>query len=592
MAEVDGIVIQALRLLGCDLAEDVVSIRQFSVDNLVEAVSTCVRSIHPETPVPTRLSASMATKYRQASAIVDACKAIGYTGDLGYEAFLYGGESDMRKLLVFLVDKIPKEEQTTAGVVPYGNVFAREIQSAIESERERPWLPITFWQWRASRPHTITAIPSAFRSQRLSVPLTKDEASSAKIFPQQTSTAIGLAASIVEFNSSKLVCSRHNAASSEKDLGSRQSQMDNFKRNVAAALKDQVPADERRRQKPSIPEKPSTRTKPALPPRRNKDQASTDPASVTADVPSTPDLEVKLSEDEQVTLLQVEILAATEELKTVSDELKTFDVAVNKAEAAIRDGKEFLNSFENSVKTRKQVSLASVNGQLSTENLQKDIEALKSSQEDLHSQWMAKKEALLAELGTLRQQSRSQENSTERLKDDIRETKQSTSQLHAELTDRDDYLGLLRKEHQKIAKDTTRSSYTKRILEILANIKKQRLDIDKIIKDTRVIQKEINQLAGRLDRAFTETDELMFRDAKGDEFVRKAYKNVATFHESCASLIQAVEATGLIMREMKDLEDEVDNETKKSKEQNLERVKDDLKEIKAENSTLAKRLEL
>ena len=137
------------------------------------------------------------------------------------------------------------------------------------------------------------------------------------------------------------------------------------------------------------------------------------------------------------------------------------------------------------------------------------------------------------------------------------ETRQTVSHLHAELSERDDYVGLLRKEHQKITKDTaSRTSYTKRILEILANIKKQRLDIDKIIKDTRIIQKDINYLAGRLDRAFTETDELMFRDAKSDEFVRKAYKNVATFHESCATLIQAVEATGSIMREMKDLEDE------------------------------------
>lgn len=197
------------------------------------------------------------------------------------------------------------------------------------------------------------------------------------------------------------------------------------------------------------------------------------------------------------------------------------------------------------------------------------------------------------------------------MKEDIRETKQNISRLHAELNERDDYLTLLRKEHQKLTKDTTRASYTKRILEILANIKKQRLDIDKIIKDTRIIQKEINQLAGRLDRAFTETDELMFRDAKGDEFVRKAYKNVATFHESCAVLIQAVEATGVIMREMKDLEDEVrynftifrresvlsvvlfyqvDNELNKSKEQNVDRIKEDLRAIKAENEELSTRL--
>lgn len=56
-----------------------------------------------------------------------------------------------------------------------------------------------------------------------------------------------------------------------------------------------------------------------------------------------------------------------------------------------------------------------------------------------------------------------------------------------------------------------RLAYTKKILEITANIKKQNGEIESILKDTKVVQKEINILNGQVDRSFTLSDELIFR---------------------------------------------------------------------------------
>lgn len=52
-----------------------------------------------------------------------------------------------------------------------------------------------------------------------------------------------------------------------------------------------------------------------------------------------------------------------------------------------------------------------------------------------------------------------------------------------------------------------------------------------MLGDTKSVQKEINQLSGVLDRTFAVTDELIFRDAKRDENVRKSYKFLAALHE-------------------------------------------------------------
>lgn len=56
-----------------------------------------------------------------------------------------------------------------------------------------------------------------------------------------------------------------------------------------------------------------------------------------------------------------------------------------------------------------------------------------------------------------------------------------------------------------------RNSYTSRILEIIGNVKKQKADIDRILNDTRDLQKEINTISGQLDRQFTVTDDLLFK---------------------------------------------------------------------------------
>jgi hypothetical protein len=60
-------------------------------------------------------------------------------------------------------------------------------------------------------------------------------------------------------------------------------------------------------------------------------------------------------------------------------------------------------------------------------------------------------------------------------------------------------------------RDTNRSVYTQRIFEIVTSIKKQCGEIDRVLEDTRKLQKSINMLEGKLDRSFTIADELIFR---------------------------------------------------------------------------------
>lgn len=48
-------------------------------------------------------------------------------------------------------------------------------------------------------------------------------------------------------------------------------------------------------------------------------------------------------------------------------------------------------------------------------------------------------------------------------------------------------------------------------MEIIGNIKKQKDEIDKILQDTKELQRKTNVLFGTLDRVFTVVDETIFR---------------------------------------------------------------------------------
>ena len=62
-----------------------------------------------------------------------------------------------------------------------------------------------------------------------------------------------------------------------------------------------------------------------------------------------------------------------------------------------------------------------------------------------------------------------------------------------------------------MSKGQSRISYTRRIMELVGNISKQKEGIAMILADTQQVQREINQLSGKLERIFIVTDEQIFK---------------------------------------------------------------------------------
>uniref|UniRef100_A0A1X7SEA8 CCDC22 coiled-coil domain-containing protein n=1 Tax=Amphimedon queenslandica TaxID=400682 RepID=A0A1X7SEA8_AMPQE len=65
-----------------------------------------------------------------------------------------------------------------------------------------------------------------------------------------------------------------------------------------------------------------------------------------------------------------------------------------------------------------------------------------------------------------------------------------------------------------------------------------------ILTDTKYVQKEINQLSGKLDR--------VFQDARKDEARRSTYKLLASIRDNSKQVVEAIHEAGQVKREQCD----------------------------------------
>lgn len=164
---------------------------------------------------------------------------------------------------------------------------------------------------------------------------------------------------------------------------------------------------------------------------------------------------------------------------------------------------------------------------------------------------------------------------------EIRRTREIHESLIEDLKTKLQLQTKLAQELEKVDSNISRSGYTKRILDIIDNIKKQNIDIENVLRDTRKLQKEINTITGQLDRQFTATDDLIFKSAKHDDYSKRAYKLLATLHADCTESVSLVEETGSVIREVREIEDQIDIERGKNISENLKKITADLEAIQS-----------
>uniref|UniRef100_A0A8D0ANK9 Coiled-coil domain-containing protein 22 n=1 Tax=Sander lucioperca TaxID=283035 RepID=A0A8D0ANK9_SANLU len=571
MEEVDNILIHALKQVGTEVSEETGSIKQFTSELIVEAVVRCIRVIDPGlgSALPTFLPPGMSARFRVGMSLAQACQDIGYKGEIGYQTFLYSNEPEIRSLLMFLVEKLPRES-AEASDQPTGKsvVLQKAIAAAIRAQLAVPWLPPN-----CRLPlHGETQSPGAqhnFHVQPLSLPhCTKElEDYQRDVLPPvtaQPSHQASVVASILEQHTAEL------SAAQEWDN----------EWNTQGLLSRLTPQEYRSRKLARLRKRIEEQLRSAALPC---------PESAFGGPRSASDLS-ELLQAFRGSAPSDHIL--TKGTHFTHTQKFTFTQVRTAPRAQHKHGLEkhplsVINSIFNMSRPPIIQHIHIVEPLCVSLSLQAVVEASAKRVVHLASQWEKHRAPLIDEHRRLKEICSNQDLESSRKLSEIKSLHDKIRVSTEEAKKKEEIYKQLVTELENLPQDVSRSAYTQRILEIVSNIKKQKEEITKILSDTKELQKEINSLTGKLDRTFAVTDELVFKDAKKDESVRKSYKYLAALHENCNQLIQTIEDTGTILREIRDLEEQIETENSSKTVANLERILDDYKAIRQENSALA-----
>ncbi|KAM8754719.1 coiled-coil domain-containing protein 22 isoform 2-T2 [Acanthopagrus schlegelii] len=626
MEEVDNILIHALRQVGTEVGEEIDSVKQFSSELIVEAVVRCVRVIEPSlgSVLPTSLPPGMSARFRVGMSLAQACQDIGYKGEIGYQTFLYSHEPEIRSLLMFLVEKLPREH-AEASDQPTGKsvVLQRAIAAAIKAQLAVTWLPSNCRLPLHGETQSPTSL-QCFHVQPLSLPqyiqgLGKKQLKDVKDYQRdilppvtaQPSHHASVVASILEQHTAELSAAQEwdNEWNSQGLLSRltpqeyRCRKQTRLHKRIVEQLRSAVqPSAESAFGGPSSTSDLSELLQ-AFRCTAPSDHiltkgthfthtqkfTFTQAAAVTSSTPSVHQSEsdIQLRQQEELTSVQQQFQQLCSDVDQLAADMKHMCVTHTQVLDELKQ-RELGNSEK---EERMQVKKKTINLLPDADNNLLKLQALVESSAkrvvNLASQWEKHRAPLIDEHRRLKEICSNQELESSRKLSEIKSLHDKIRVSTEEAKKKEDVYKQLVTELENLPQDASRSAYTQRILEIVSNIKKQKEEITKILSDTKELQKEINSLTGKLDRTFAVTDELVFKDAKKDESVRKSYKYLAALHENCNQLIQTIEDTGTILREIRDLEEQIETENGNKTVANLERILDDYRAIRQENSALA-----
>ncbi|KAL3878373.1 hypothetical protein ACJMK2_030732 [Sinanodonta woodiana] len=637
MEEVDKIIIHSLRSIGCDLDENVESLKQFTTELIVSSIVRCLKTINNEIDLPNTLPGAMSAKFRMGTDLAKYIQELGYRNELGYQTFLYSNDADIRKVFMFIVDKLPKEtveaqEETLGASV----LLQRAIASTLARQLSSPWAPSYLKEngitWRGIPPcwqREGASSLSHFHSCHITKPRRTGDITKkiprelrfyfTKVLPVVTNQTLhheDTAPSVIEDNAMEYTQQQEwESEWNQSGLGSRLSEEEyraRKKERIKKKITDQLRQDRQRgattagnnlsqdlqQIMSSISGRASTTTKTKGSRFTHtekllfaKDEEKVISEVSTGEGPRTK-TEEELQKEREVEMedLREELINLVSRLELVDMDMRKFTAGIQQMEEEIGNQGRINKEKEEGFIVKKRTLDLLPDAENNVTKLQAVVDNSGQRLVNLANQWEKHRAPLIEQYRDLKELTSKKESEAQKMLEEIKEFRKKMKEVADEARNKEELQKQLASEYERMTKDVNRLAYTKRITEIVANIKKQKKEIDKVLVDTKAVQKEINQLSGKLDRQFTVTDELIFRDAKKDEAVKKAYRHLAALHENCDLLIKTVEETGLIMREIRELEEQIESESHKKVLSNLEKISADYQQMKKENAGMLAKL--
>lgn len=76
----------------------------------------------------------MSARFRIGNGLASACQAAGFRGDVGYQTFLYSSEIELRRIFMFLVEKLPRKKDDSANAGAGKIIFINKLSQVMHMD--------------------------------------------------------------------------------------------------------------------------------------------------------------------------------------------------------------------------------------------------------------------------------------------------------------------------------------------------------------------------------------------------------------------------------------------------------------------------
>lgn len=590
-----------------DVQGEVKSLRDIDAQLLYEACVKGLRTINSNLVFNSTMPRNNASKVNAATQVMKALQDSGLRADMSYSALMYPNEGDTRTILMWLNQNVKTGVSVDASATAKDNLSIESLVAGfLKRQTTRPWAPVAF---PSSSGHTtLSTRPLSAVPLRSSNPKEKEDAKTTEYVSKHMPFACDQvphvwqrSPSLLQQNALQLSHQREqilqrNDPQQQGNAAQRRARIANVMAGkLRLALQQQefnefllMPLDSRWHRQ---------QNQKGLMSRFIRQRNQLGKADVAKAVKSTTGMtteeeakekrEKELAElEERLKRLAEEIQAARSaigDLISVKRQLEADAVAlqlkaaeVDKARGEIEMVRRLMQDPEGNRAKLQQITQA---------NAAKLMEAAQK--------WEPKRQQLLAAYRAEKDKMEARKEAAKGLLEEIEGMRTKAKDLAQDIQQRDQRYRQLLEEWQRMEKAgglANRQYHTDKILEGQQNVRKQNADIDKVLLDTRELQREIAQLTDTLSRSFTIVDELVFHDAKSDEAAKTAYRLLVAMNEKFNQLIESVRSSVQTRNAILELERSITDAKLRTDTLDLERVQQDLNQLKAENTQLAVRV--
>ncbi|KAM9955729.1 hypothetical protein ACTFIW_001932 [Dictyostelium discoideum] len=628
MDEADGIILITLKDLGCEIEENE-TIKNFDSEMVYKCILAYLRVINEQKVInlTNTLPKNMSARVNACSLIANIIKDSGYRSELSYHNLLYPNVNDIRKIFIFLGQLLPKKEVESGGVSiqKLEDQICQYLQGCVKES----WIPY-FCPFSKRIPGNYSTatlftttggnlrIPSRGRQLKVTPGLEQYYSQYLEPLTLQTNRFEDIAPSVFEYNLSiyaeaqerdnewnnKGVSSGMNPIDYRKN---KQKQVlskmnDSIRQSIIDGGNNQISSNcnsgdsfldiisEFRGN--SLDVGGQFNRKKAFTNELNNNNNNNDSTTSSTKVETEIETEEQrqLKRQAEIDALQSQIDEISESIQLHNKEMLDFLSLMRQSESENLEQDQQREVLEKQYKIKKKTFSLLDDADGNMKELQSLCNQTSSNLLEMSGEWEKVRKPIIEKYRSLKDKQNNQADETKSKLDRIKEMRILIKKLVSEVQQKDDQFQQLQDQYKQAPKDSNRSQYTRRILETVKNIKKQKVDIDKVLLDTKNLQKEINTITDTAVRTFELVKDLLYNDAKKDQTAKQAIKSFAIIDDKFQKLFKTIDETGNFQNNILNLNSKIEHVSQKTNTLNSDRVVQDLKNIKSENQSLIKQI--